>query len=96
MFSKLSDNVWKEGYPVQTPSSSPSPISRYHVEGSAEVAAIASCGNIMDEYNGEGRLWEVERDQESYLNEISAVLRTEERVSLSEEEFVHMCAAVWL
>lgn len=50
----------------------------------------------MDEYNGEGRLWEVERDQESYLNEISAVLRTEERVSVSEEEFVHMCAAVWL
>lgn len=72
------------------------PISRYHVEGSAEVAAIASCGNIMDEYSGEGRLWEVLRDQESYLNEISAVLRTEERVSLSEEEFVHMCAAAWL
>lgn len=60
------------------------------MKGSAKVVAISSCGNIMDEYSREGRLWEVPRDQESYLNEISAVLRTEECVSLSEEECAHM------
>lgn len=58
---------------------------------SAEVVPICSCGNIMDEYGREGRLWEVRRDQESYLNEICAVLRTGECVSLSEGECVHMC-----
>lgn len=34
----------------------------------------------MDEYGSEGQLWEVVRDQESYLNEISAVLTIEEHV----------------
>ena len=61
------------------------------MKGSAKVVAISSCGNIMDEYSSEGRLWEVLRDQESYLNEIFAVLRTEECVSLSEKKCVHMC-----
>lgn len=81
----------KGRYPVQTLSSSLSLIFHYRVKGSAKVVAISSCGNIMDEYSREGRLWEVPRDQESYLNEISAVLRTEERVSLSEKR---VCAHV--
>lgn len=80
----------KGRYPVQTLSSSLSLIFHYRVKGSAKVVAISSCGNIMDEYSREGQLWEVPRDQESYLNEISAVLRTEECVSPSEKECAHM------
>lgn len=79
--------------PVQTLSSS---LSLFHLSLSAEVVAISSCGNIIDEYSREGRLWEVLRDQESYLNEIFAVLRTEECVSLSEKECVTTCDHVYV
>ena len=39
---------------------------------------------------GKGQLWEALRDQESYLNEISAVLRIEECVSRSETVYAHV------
>lgn len=65
---------------VQTLSTSLLLMFHNQVKGSAKVVAISSCGNIMDEYSREGQLWEIVRDQESYLNEISAVLKTEDHV----------------
>lgn len=60
------------------------------MRGSAKVAAISSCANIMDEWGRKRRLWEVLTDPELYLNEISGVLRTEEHVRLSLKECAHM------
>lgn len=46
----------------------------------------------MDEYGGEGQLGEVVGDQDSYLNEISAVLRTAEHVWYTVEVCARVCA----
>lgn len=91
----MTETFAKGSYPGQLLSSGLSPISHYREKGSAKVV-ISSCGNIIDGYSKEGRLWEVPRDQESYLNEIFAVLRTEDCISLPENARVQMCNHVYM
>lgn len=85
--TKKPETFVKGRHPVHTKS------VNYHYRGKVSAVSISSCGNITDEYSREGRLWEVQRDQGSNLNEITSVLRTES-VCQCLRKSVYMCVHV--